>query len=177
LQDGRDQLKGKEEKPMPLLTIRAAELSDVPILIRHRRMMWWDMGRRDELALGLMETAANEYFRNAVADASYKGFLAEAPSGTVIGGSGIVVSPWPGVWGQRQARRAMILNMYVEPEYRRQGVARALMAAMIAWCKGNQFASVGLHASEQGRALYEQLGFRPTDEMRLEVKERQSDKS
>jgi len=51
------------------------------------------------------------------------------------------------------------------------------MAAMIAWCKGNQFASVGLHASEQGRALYEQLGFRPTDEMRLEVKERQSDKS
>ena len=155
---------------MPHLKIRAAELSDVPILIRHRRMMWWDIGRQDATALGLMESAASEYFPTAVADGSYKGFLAEVRSGTVIGGGGIVVSPWPGVLGQRQPRRAMILNMFVEREYRRRGVARALMAAMIDWCKLNEFASVGLHASEQGRALYEQLGFRPTDEMRLMLK-------
>jgi GNAT superfamily N-acetyltransferase len=150
--------------------IRAADVSDVPTLIHHRYMMWWDMGRREEKALRLMETAANEYFQAAVAEGSYVGFLAENASGAVIGGGGIVVSAWPGVLGQRQPRRAMILNMYVEPDHRRQGIARALMEKMIAWCQENEFASVGLHASDQGRGLYEKLGFKPTIEMRLELR-------
>jgi len=154
---------------MAEVKIRAADVSDVATLIHHRRMMWWDMGRRDENALRLLETAANEYFQAALAEGSYVGFLAESASGAVIGGGGIVVSAWPGVLGQRQPRRAMILNMYVEREHRRQGVARALMEMMIAWCKENEFASVALHASDQGRALYERLGFKPTTEMRLEL--------
>ena len=81
-----------------------------------------------------------------------------------------MVSPWPGVLGQRQPQRAMILNMYVEREHRRKGVARALMETMIRWCRENEFAYVGLHASESGRGLYEKLGFQPTDEMRLELR-------
>ena len=150
--------------------IRAANVSDVAILVHHRRMMWWDMGRRDEEALCLMEAAASEYFPAALADGAYVGFLVEDGAGKVIGGGGIVVSAWPGILGQRQPRRAMILNMYVEREHRRQGIARALMERMIAWCKENGFASVGLHASEEGRPLYEKLGFEPTEEMRLDLK-------
>src|SRR5215467_12932508 len=98
------------------LRIRRASLLDVPTLIQHRRSMWWELGRRDEAALDLMEAAAREYFDAAVGDGSYRGFLAEAGSGAVIGGGGIVVSLWPGVLGQRRPRRAMILNMYVERE-------------------------------------------------------------
>lgn len=130
--------------------------------------MWWDMGRRDETALDVMEKAATEYFSQALPQGSYRGFLAIDPSGGVIGGGGIVVSPWPGILGQAQPRRAMILNLYVEREHRRQGVANALMKRMIAWCRENDFHSVALHASEHGHALYERLGFRPTNEMRLD---------
>lgn len=148
--------------------IRQATSSDIPVLLRHRRMMWWDMGRRDESALEMMERAATEYFSQAVPQGSYRGFLASDASGKIIGGGGIVISPWPGVLGQVQPKRAMILNLYVEREHRRQGVANALMKTMIAWCRENQFRSVALHASEDGRALYEQLGFKPTNEMRLD---------
>lgn len=148
-------------------TIRAATSEDVPVLLRHRRMMWGDMGRRDDDALDLMEQAAREYFEAAVAENSYRGFLAVDDHGEVIGGGGIVISAWPGQFHQRSPRRAMILNMYVEREYRRRGIARALMESMIAWCRENDFANVGLHASEAGRPLYEQLGFKPTNEMRL----------
>jgi len=150
--------------------IRAAKLGDLAVLIRHRRMMWLELGRQEETALDLMETAAKEYFAAALADGSYRGFLAEDPSGAVVGGGGIVVSPWPGVLGQRQPRRAMILNMYVERAHRRKGIAQALMEAMIDWCRDHEFAYVSLHASPQGRGLYEKLGFRPTDEMRLELR-------
>ena len=149
--------------------IRAATVDDIPTLIRHRRMMWWDMGRRDETALRLMEEAANEYFPTAIADGSYRGFLAVNANNQVVGGSGVVISPWPGSLGQREPRRAMILNMYVEREHRRRGIARALMEKMIAWCRENGFVSVGLHASDEGRPLYEQLGFEPTNEMRLSL--------
>ena len=148
--------------------IRQATSSDIPVLLRHRRMMWWDIGRRDEKALEMMERAATEYFAQAVPQGSYRGFLAIDASGKVIGGGGIVISPWPGVLGQIQAKRAMILNLYVEREHRRQGVANALMKRMIGWCRENGFCSVALHASEDGRALYEQLGFKPSNEMRLD---------
>ena len=158
---------------MNKMSIRSATPADLAILIRHRRMMWWDMGRRDETALSLMEAAARQYFQAAVADGSYRGFLAVNEEEEVIGGGGIVISPWPGVLGQLSASRAMILNLYVEAEFRRRGVARKLLAAMIAWCRGNGFANISLHASDAGRPLYEQLGFRPTNEMRLELRDQE----
>jgi GNAT superfamily N-acetyltransferase len=155
---------------MPEFAIRAATLADIPILIRHRRMMWWDMGRRDETALQWMDAAAHEYFSEAVADGSYRGFLAANEAGDILGGGGIVISPWPGSFHQRAPRRAMILNMYVEREYRRRGIAKALMETMIAWCREQEFARVGLHASDEGRPLYEKLGFKPTNEMNLDLR-------
>ncbi|MGZ4814561.1 MAG: GNAT family N-acetyltransferase [Terriglobales bacterium] len=152
------------------MTIRAATPDDIPVLIHHRRSMWWDMGRRDLAVLEQMDAAAREYFSSAVPDGSYRGFLAVNDAGEIIGGGGIVISPWPGSFQQKKPRRAMILNMYVEKPYRRRGIARALMETMIDWCRQEEFGYVGLHASDEGRPLYEKLGFRPTNEMRLELK-------
>jgi ribosomal protein S18 acetylase RimI-like enzyme len=59
--------------------------------------------------------------------------------------------------------------MYVYPEFRRLGIARELMKSAIDWCRDQRFRSVYLHASEKGRALYEQLGFKAANEMRLEL--------
>jgi hypothetical protein len=44
------------------------------------------------------------------------------------------------------------------------------MDAMIAWCKQEGFARVTLHASNQGRHLYESLGFEDSNEMRLNLR-------
>lgn len=155
---------------LPGIIIRTATAHDIPTLIHHRLSMWRDMGRRDQPMLEQMKVAAREYFSSAVPDGSYRGFLAVNEAGEVVGGGGVVVSPWPGSFQQEKPRRAMILNMYVEKPYRRRGIARALMEAMIDWCKQEEFGYVGLHASDEGRPLYEKLGFRSTNEMRLELK-------
>jgi GNAT superfamily N-acetyltransferase len=152
------------------ISIRLATVNDIPVLIHHRRMMWWDMGRQDVAALDRLNIAAQSYFSAAVADGSYRGFLAVTNDDKVVGGGGVVVSAWPGSFDQELPRRAMILNMYVEKAFRRRGIACALMEKMIAWCRAEQFAYVGLHASDEGRSLYEKLGFRATNEMRLELK-------
>lgn len=147
-------------------TLREATIADLDILTHHRYLMWRDMGRDPKL-LAIVETPAREYFLAALPDGSYRGWLAES-DGKIVGGAGIVISPWPGVLGSPLAKRAMILNMFVERDYRRRGIARALMETMIAWCKAAGFSFVGLHASDEGRPLYEALGFKPTNEMRLD---------
>jgi GNAT superfamily N-acetyltransferase len=98
----------------------------------------------------------------------YRGFLVER-DGAVVAGGGIIVSAWLPNAADPQARRATILNVYTEPEHRRQGLARALMEEMLGWCRDQGFRAVTLDASEDGRALYESMGFRPTPQMRLDL--------
>ena len=151
------------------VAIRSATADDIPILLHHRRSMWVDMGYDDPAKLDLAEAAARSYFQSALSDGSYQGFLAVDVANKVVGGGGIVISHWPGDLHERKPRRAMILNMYVEPDCRRRGIARMLMKKMIEWCRDQGFARVGLHSSNDGRALYEELGFKPTNEMRLDL--------
>jgi hypothetical protein len=65
--------------------IRAATPADIPTLIRHRRMMWLDMGR-PESALEDLDDAAREYFTAALPSGRYRGFLAITPAGEIVGG-------------------------------------------------------------------------------------------
>jgi GNAT superfamily N-acetyltransferase len=146
--------------------IREATIHDIDVLVKHRRRMFEDMGNGDAPALTEMQAGAKEYFGKALRDGSYRGWLAESGAGVIAGG-GIVISHWPAHPEEPRPRRAMILNMYTEPEYRRRGIARRLMNTMLAWLREQGFASVALHASLEGRPLYESLGFQPTNEMRL----------
>ncbi|MEO8049360.1 MAG: GNAT family N-acetyltransferase [Acidobacteriota bacterium] len=86
-----------------------------------------------------------------------------------VGGAGVVVVPWPGSGKRSQPRRAWILNVYVHQRYRRQGIAKAMMEALISWCRLQEFDCICLHASTDGRPLYELLGFEVTNEMRFNL--------
>jgi len=65
------------------------------------------------------------------------------------------------------AREGIIVNAYTEAAYRRRGLARALMTELLAWTEANHLEQVVLHASIDGRPLYEQFGFRMSNEMKL----------
>jgi len=129
--------------------------------------MFQEMGFTDAALLDDVSASADSYFRRAVPDGSYCAWLMENDDGVVVGGGGLLIAAWPGFPGERQSRRAWILNMYTEPAYRRQGIARRLVETMIEWCRAEGFRALALHASPEGRPLYESLGFRPTNEMRL----------
>lgn len=158
------------EKPAsPLLakvTFRAATPEDLETLLRHRREMFGEMGGRYRETLTQFEAASRDYLDHALQSGRYFGLLAEF-EGRIAGGGGVVIADWPGSPLNFEPKRAWILNIYVEPEYRHQGLAKAITEALIEWCRQNGFGSVALHASQYGRGLYEKLGFKPTNEMRL----------
>ena len=61
------------------------------------------------------------------------------------------------------------MNMFVEPEHRRKGLARRLMALCDVEARRRGIAFMTLHATAQGRPLYEQLGWEPTRELGLKL--------
>src|SRR6266478_381534 len=149
--------------------IRPATPDDIPELLRHRRGMYEDMGYNDAGTLSGMVSTCKPYLASALANGTLHGWLACAGEKVVAGGV-VLVSPWPSHPYDDQCRRATILNMYTDPPFRRQGIARRLMQTMIDWCRKEGFVHVTLHASDKGRPLYDSLGFEVTNEMRLNLR-------
>ena len=157
--------------PVNDITIRTATTADCATILHHRRRMFEDMQEGTAEDLDRMVAATGPWLERALLDGAYRGWLAVDSTHNVAAGGGILISSWPA--GPRDARtqRAVILNVYAEPEFRRKGLARQLMLLMIQWLKDQGFSSVALHASEAGRHLYETLGFQQNNEMRLNLGE------
>jgi GNAT superfamily N-acetyltransferase len=153
---------------IPEVTLRPVTLADIEIILRHRREMFREMGGHYAELLERFELASRSYFQIALTAGGYYGVFAEL-RGEVVAGGGIVIVDWPGSPLNFEPKRAWILNVYVEPLERRRGLARLIMEALIDWCRSNGFRSVALHASEDGHQVYEKLGFRGTNEMRLSL--------
>ncbi|MGA8500597.1 MAG: GNAT family N-acetyltransferase [Candidatus Sulfotelmatobacter sp.] len=162
-------MSDSSEHALPNLDIRVATTNDIPEILRQRRAMYEDMGYRDADALAAMVSLSAGYLSTSLDDGSFRACLASVGNRVVAGGA-IIISPWPAHPYDLECRRATILNVYTYPEYRRRGVARRLMQTMIDWCKREGFARVTLHASKDGRSVYEALGFEIGNEMVLKLR-------
>jgi GNAT superfamily N-acetyltransferase len=151
------------------LIIREATPDDIPEILRQRRAMYLDMDYEDSPELAKMLSTCEPYLHRSLAGGSFRSWLAFV-NHEIAGGGAVIISPWLSHPYDLECHRATILNVYVYPEFRRQGVGRMLMQTMIAWCRRQNFASVFLHASKDGRPLYDSLGFEPTNEMKLKLR-------
>ncbi len=150
-------------------TIRQATLADAPIIVTHRRRMFEDMGRDDTAMLDAQDIQFAVWLRERLENGRYHGWLVEDAAGSVVAGAGVWLLDWPPGPSGLGPYRGYILNVYTEPAARRRGLARRLVQACMAWCQAQGITIVSLHASDQGRPVYERLGFRPTNELRLEI--------
>lgn len=151
------------------ITLREAGLDDIPEILRQRRGMYVDMGYTDARGLDAMASLSAGYLAKAMADASFRAWLAYDGE-RAVGGGALIISPWLAHPYDLECRRATILNVYVYPERRRRGIARRILETMIGWCRREGFDRVTLHASDDGRHLYESLGFELSNEMRLKLR-------
>ncbi len=136
--------------------------------------MFRDMGQLASEQEQVLERATASYLREALPRGEYLAWVAEPLQETrsIIGGAGvqlrpILPRPRPGSDELELGPEAIVLNVYVDPGWRRRGVAEALMRAALDALAERGIRRVVLHASADGRRLYERLGFVPTNEMRL----------
>ena len=158
-------------------TLRKATPKDLPTLVRHRDAMWIEMQR---VAPGEHDPTSKAYGKWLLARmkrGTLTGFIIQDDGDVASGKPGPVlasgavwiqdVQPRPGhpltMWGY-------ILSVYTEPTARRQGLARAIVDACIEHAREAGCTRCCLHASDEGRPLYSQLGFEPTAEMWLDLR-------
>jgi ribosomal protein S18 acetylase RimI-like enzyme len=152
--------------------IRIATPHDANTVLAHRRAMFEEMGFTDQLVLDQVVEASRGFVEKGLQNGAYRGFLAVTENNEITAGAGLAITDWfahPAA--PTQSRRAYVLNVYTEPKHRRQGLANRLMHAVLDHCRQEGLVTVWLHASKDGRHMYESMGFEPTNEMKIMLKQ------
>jgi GNAT superfamily N-acetyltransferase len=144
--------------------VREAVAADLPELVRLRLALLSTFGPVDQPDALAEATAA--YLERAMSAGSFLAVVADV-DGRLVASSGLCVLRRLPLADNPGGLEGYILNMYTEPAYRRQGMARRVLEAIVLWCRERGLKAILLHASDAGRPLYTQMGFEPTNEMRL----------
>jgi GNAT superfamily N-acetyltransferase len=147
--------------------VRRATPDDIPTILFHRRSMFTEMGVGTPEALNTMEIGFEPWLRRKMAQEHYLGWMATTENGEIAAGAGLWLMDWPPTVIEPGSLRAYMLNVYTNPEYRKRGLAHRLTQTIINWCKENGYHLLVLHASDAGRPIYESIGFKLSNEMRL----------
>lgn len=148
--------------------LRRAVAADAPLVACHRDAMFAEAGLPAE-AVAAAGGPYRAWLAAALADGSYLGWIADV-DGAVAGSIGLWLLPWPCHPKHPTASlRGYVSNMWVEPAHRRKGIGRLLMAEATAEAMARSITWMALHATEQGRALYESLGWQASNEMVLKL--------
>jgi ribosomal protein S18 acetylase RimI-like enzyme len=148
--------------------LRPLTSADLDLVCRHREEMFRESGRPPE-RIAAMSGPFRNWLVPRLADGRYFGWVIEDGDAPVAG-LGMMEIDWPPhPFHPDDDRRGYILNVYVEPHVRRRGLARRLMEQACAEGKRRGLAYLILHATADGRPLYDQLGWTPTAEMALSL--------
>jgi GNAT superfamily N-acetyltransferase len=162
-------------KPKTRFLVRLALPGDAPILAQHCVKMYADMGALPAECRDPLREAAEAFIVAALPRGEYVAWVAELVEepDRVIAGAGLHLRPAVPRLRRRgqtievtDGPQGVVCNVYTERAWRRQGVAAAVLRALLAWASAQDVPHIFLHASEEGRSLYEELGFVPTNEMR-----------
>jgi GNAT superfamily N-acetyltransferase len=149
------------------LATRPVSTDDLDLVCRHREQMFRESnapGRTEEI-LKTQTAHFRPWLATHLGDGSYFGYIVE-DDGKPIAGIGLMIIEWPpGPSHPMQDKRGYVLNVFVEPSHRKQGIAKELMDRADREFAKRGVAFVVLHATKMGRLLYEQLGWSATSEM------------
>lgn len=141
-----------------MYTIRAGSMDDLNILTSLRMEFLREAGNiTGEVDVAAIELANIEYSKRKINNGFM--FWLAIEDEKVIGTSGLVFLERPPLGGNLSGIEGYIMNMYTLPGHRRKGVATALINSMVKNLKDRDIKSVHLHATDNGRPVYEKLGF------------------
>jgi ribosomal protein S18 acetylase RimI-like enzyme len=100
------------------------------------------------------------FFEKHLTTVEVVGIVVDAPDGHGLAASGVIEFsqsiPSPRVPSGRQG---YISTISTDPRWRRRGFAAAVMAELLSHARRRGVDVVDLHATDEGRPLYERLGF------------------
>ena len=148
-----------------MLETRAATAADAALISAHRKAMFAAMGRTHESVLDAMGRNFEPWVSRMIIEGKYAGWVTldgERP----VASAGLVVLDWPPhPLDPAGEHRGYLLNVFVDEDYRKRGLAHALVDMCMAEARRRRIRVVALHSSDAARPIYEAFGFRGTSEM------------
>ncbi len=142
------------------LAIEAAGAAEAGILGEFRARMFAEMDKAnaEEAVRAAVASGAAEYFRRKAGAADQVNLVARL-GGKVVGCAAMILEERPARPGEGRPMGGFVHNVYVLPEARGKGVARALMERLRAEAEARGVSRMSLRASAAGRPLYLGLGW------------------
>jgi GNAT superfamily N-acetyltransferase len=156
--------QGDDAESVAVVAVTTSQ--DIEIGVRFRYAMKMELGM--SVARLRQDWSAREtaYFAKRTADGGAQWFLARVGEEFIGSSCAFVDDSWASTLLERP-KTGWIIGVYVLPDFRRRGIARALTDSALSWLRSTSCTEVKLHASPYGRAIYESFGFELTNEMRL----------
>lgn len=135
---------------------RRAVPPDAPELVRLRWIMFGAPGPAPDPHWAT-ECAAS--FAQRISDPLFAAFVVDTGSGALAACAVATCSPRFPSPGNSAPYAGHLGSVATDPAHRRRGYSRACVTAALDWLAGEGCTVVDLHASADGRTLYESLGF------------------
>ena len=140
-------------------TIRQATSDDIATLTNLRVAFFEDIGDiTDEKHAAAFREATYRYLNEALPQGKFLAWVAEE-DGQIIATSGLIFFEQAPTPINLVGNEGYVLNMYTLPQWRGRGIARTLLEEIIRYVKKTGIPQLWLYATDEGRPLYEKLGF------------------
>lgn len=141
------------------LIYKRATIEDIDILTKTRIEVLRAANRLpDETDMSVVEKNSYEYYSKSLVDGSHTAYLVFDQE-RFVGAGGISYYQVMPTYHNPSGKKAYVMNMYTNPEYRRQGIAYKTLDLLIRDAKDRNVECISLEATDMGRPLYEKYGF------------------
>nr|WP_026072461.1 GNAT family N-acetyltransferase [Nodosilinea nodulosa] len=152
------------------ITFRASPPAEDAVIAQHFYAMWRDLGIPPDSIQPNWRDIALEFITTARQTLDYQAFVAEV-EGAIVGSAGgqRYGGLYPLILSPQNRQYGYIWGVYVEPAYRKQGIATRLTQLVVEHLKNVGCTRAVLNAAPQARSLYAALGFCPGNLMELDL--------
>jgi GNAT superfamily N-acetyltransferase len=149
------------------ITLRSATAADAALLATHFYKMWRDNDVPAEAIVPNWQAEIQHYLDEARRSLGYQAFVAEV-NDRVVGSAGCqqFAGLYPNILKASYRQDGYIWGVYVEPDFRCQGIATQLTERASAYLRSIGCTHAVLNASPLGRSVYSRLGFADSNVMR-----------
>ena len=128
---------------------------DLDTFIQMRIKQLREEGAKEEIDL---EPPLRDYYERHMADGTFVSWLA-VDGEKIIGTSGMSFVEKPPYFGCPSGRIGLLSSVFTDPQYRRRGIAKELLARVVDEARQYGCGTVQITASDMGVLLYTDFGF------------------
>ncbi len=141
------------------MEFRIATLNDLNLLTTSRIEVLKAANKLDASTdMANVEKESYNYYKKALEDNTHYAILVMEDD-KFIGAGGVSFYSVMPTYHNPSGKKAYIMNMYTNPDYRRQGIAYKTLDMLVKVSKERGIDQISLEATEMGRPLYEKYGF------------------